>query len=375
MNFIVEYKKGQQGGNKGLPMGAGLERLSKAINGVQRARMYGLASAPKVGKSTLTDYGFVIQPLLYAIAHRISIEIIYFSLEIDRVSKEFDFAAYFFFHDFGIHWIELPPGITKDGDNKIQMSSDYLRGRMQDDNGEIIRVPKDIEDKLKIIYEKRIVPLFGEYDEKGGKIKNGYITIIEFKDNPTGIRKFLIAHAKKNGTFINDPGNTNRINSYIPRDPNKYTIIVTDHLRKLVRERGFTLKENVDKFIEYSVELRNWCAFTFIHIIHLNRSVTDVGRMRSFGDLLYPTSDDIKDTGNLSEEADYIFTMFNPNDSRYNLNKHFGLTIKDSKGNELFPNMRTIHLVESRHCTYPQHFRVNMEGAIKNFSELKINNK
>ena len=42
MNFIEEYKKGQTGGNKGLPMGEGLLNVTKAINGVQRARIYGL---------------------------------------------------------------------------------------------------------------------------------------------------------------------------------------------------------------------------------------------------------------------------------------------------------------------------------------------
>lgn len=47
MNLIEEYKKGQAGGNKGLYMGDGLENISKAINGVQRGRIYGVAAAPK----------------------------------------------------------------------------------------------------------------------------------------------------------------------------------------------------------------------------------------------------------------------------------------------------------------------------------------
>ena len=47
MNFIEEYKKGQNSGNKGLPMGEGLSNLSKHINGIQRARIYGIAAAPK----------------------------------------------------------------------------------------------------------------------------------------------------------------------------------------------------------------------------------------------------------------------------------------------------------------------------------------
>lgn len=75
---------------------------------------------------------------------------------------------------------------------------------------------------------------------------------------------------------------------------------------------------------------------------------------------------------NLAEDADYVFTMFNPNDQRYGLEKHFGTQIRDSKGNEIYPNMRTIHLVESRHCEFPQHFSVNMYGGYKNFETTKF---
>ena len=75
---------------------------------------------------------------------------------------------------------------------------------------------------------------------------------------------------------------------------------------------------------------------------------------------------------NLAEDCDYLFTLFNPNDERYNLSKHFGKKIKADNGDILYPNLRTVHLVESRHCMFPQHFRVNMEGNIKNFTKLEI---
>ena len=97
MNLIEEYKKGQTGANKGLNMGPGLSNISNAINGVQRARLYGIAAAPKAGKSTLCDYGFVINPILDAFRQNLPIEVIYFSFELDRVSKEFDFLVYFLF--------------------------------------------------------------------------------------------------------------------------------------------------------------------------------------------------------------------------------------------------------------------------------------
>lgn len=77
---------------------------------------------------------------------------------------------------------------------------------------------------------------------------------------------------------------------------------------------------------------------------------------------------------NLAEDADYVFTLFNPNDQRYNLQKHFGTQIRDTNGNEIYPNLITAHLVESRHCVYPQHFALNMFGGIKNFEVNKLIN-
>ena len=47
MNLIEEFKKGQEGGNMGLPLGDGLVNISNYINGVQKGRIYGVAAAPK----------------------------------------------------------------------------------------------------------------------------------------------------------------------------------------------------------------------------------------------------------------------------------------------------------------------------------------
>ena len=118
------------------------------------------------------------------------------------------------------------------------------------------------------------------------------------------------------------------------------------------------------------VELRNWCDYTFIPIIHTNRNLTN--SLALGGDEVYPTGDDIKDTGNLSEECNYLFTLFNPNDSKYNLDKHFDLKIRDDFKNPIYPNYRSAHLVESREVICPQHFRYEMYGNVKNFKQLKI---
>lgn len=297
MNFIEEFKKGQSGGNKGLPMGDGLIHLSNTLNGIQQGRIYGLAAPPKAGKSTLADYSFLIQPCLYVLENNIPAEWIYYSLEIDRVSKEFDVASFFLHSDFGITHVRLEDQ-TKDGDDSIPLSAEYLRGRIIDDAGEIIKIKPAIYEALKEVYVKRIIPIFGEFSKEGIQLKPGLVTFIEQKDNPTGIMKYLMRHASKNGKFVEaGSGNFTRITGFKPTNPEKYTVIIFDHLRKLIPERGWGMKQTVDKMIEYQVEIRNWTKYTFLDIIHTNREMVSQERLRFAKDMLYPTSDDIKDTG------------------------------------------------------------------------------
>jgi len=282
------------------------------------------------------------------------------------VKKEFDFASFFFFKDYGIS------EITHNGETYL-LSSRYLLGKLQDREGEVIPLTEEHKTILEDIYTNRIIPLFGEYNSKGIKLKEGVIQFMEDRDNPTGMRNTILEYARKNGEFTfqeyeaTEDGKKvkkNRLLGYVHKDKQKRTIIITDHIRKLKRERGYSMKENMDKWIEYSVELRNFCHYTFVHIVHLNRSISNIERLKFNGEYIYPTGEDVKDSGNLSEECDYLFTLFNPTDEKYGLTTHFGHQLHE------YPNYRSIHLVESRDTECPQHLAVQMYGNIKHFKTL-----
>lgn len=375
MHFIEEFKKGQLGGNKGLSLGKELQHIDKAINGVQKGKIIAVAGASKSGKSTFVDYAFVIQMYLDSLLNNIPLEIIYYSFEIDRVSKEFDFATYFLFHDYGIENVILNEGVKytlrENIMTTIPLSSDYLRGRLQDDDGNIIKVKDSIKQALITVYQNRIIPLFGEYSVSGKLINQGLIKFITNQDNPTGIYKGLLNHANENGVFIKHPIN-HRLEGYVSNNKDLYTIVIVDHVRKVHLEQGFQMKQAVDKLSEYMVILRNLCNYTFVPIIHTNRNGLDTESLKYAKDELYPTSENLKDSGNIAEDCNYLFTIFSPNDEKYRLQTHFGLKIKDNNNNPIYPNMKTIHLVESRHCIYPQHFRTEMIGNLKTFKQLKI---
>jgi len=370
-NFIETYKAGKAGRNKGLS--TGIDALDRAINGIQRGTSYGLAAAPKCGKTTLADFGWVISPYLEALKKGTldKIEWIYLSYEIDRVSKEFKYAAYFMYHDFGINTFSYKG-------KSYMMNQDYLMGRMlyqrEDGESEVIPVTDEHESMLKQIYINRIVPMFGEYDADGKQIKKGKIEFIEDPENPTGVRNMLMRKANEEGEFIKTPytvvdekGNPvtkERITGYKPNDPDKFVIVVTDHTRKLRRERGFTMKENIDKWLEYTTWLRNICKYTFLTICHSNRGLANVDRLKFAGEYIFPTADDVKDSGNLAEECTILLTLFNPNDEKYNLEKHMDVVLSE------YPYYRSIHIAESRYTECPAHVQVNMFGGINLFTPI-----
>lgn len=370
-NFVETFKLGKLGKNFGLT--TGIPPLDIALNGIQKKASYGLAAAPKTGKTTLVDYAFVLSPYLQCIELGIldNIEWIYLSGEIDRVSKEFKFASFFMWKDYGI------ANFTYKG-KLYPMTMDYLMGialhKLEGNKSEIIPITEEHEAILKQIYVDRIVPLFGEYNAEGEQVQKGKIIFIEELQNPTGLNKMLIHHAEQHGKFVRasyytkgDNGEKvakTRITGYIPDNPDKFTFIITDHIRKLPRERGFTMKENIDKWLEYATILRNRCSWTFAHVMHSNRNLANPERLRYAGEFIFPTADDCKDSGNPAEECTVFMTLFNPNDEKYNLKKHFGVELAD------YPNYRSIHITESRNTECPVHIQTNMVGGINVFTSL-----
>lgn len=370
MNLKTAFEKGKQGFAKGLP--TGLLALDKTMRGIQQKMIYGIAGGPKSGKSTFADFSFLLSPFDFMLTQgRLDeVEWIYYSFEIDRISKEFKFACYYMGTLYGVFNF-------KHKNKYYDMSPDYLMGKLIDDDGETIIVQPEHEEMLKFIYVNRIIHIFGEYNEQGEKIARGKVDFITHKENPTGLRKHLFQVAAQNGELQYENYNVEedqggrmvwvtkkKMNGYIPKDPKKFVIVITDHLRKIPKERGYAMKENVDKYLEYQVEMRDLFKFTFVDIIHTNRNMASVDRMKHSGEFLYPTGDDLKDTGNLSEDCNILFTVFNANDQKYNLVKHFGVELKD------YPRYRSIHIVESRDTDCPAHFQTNMWGGSNIFNSI-----
>lgn len=201
-----------KGGNEGLE--SGMRRISEAIDNIQRETNYVVFGQPKTFKTKFTDAFFILHPYMkYGTG---MMDYTYYSLEVSRIKKVAEWIAFFFWYD-----------------HKLKYSAGHIMSRAN----------KKVKDEhlkfVEQILKKRIIPLLGEYDQHGKRIKPGVIDFIEEKDNPTGVYHYLINKAKDHGEIISEEYTTEdasgkkvkkqRMVGFNDNDPTKYRLVIMDH--------------------------------------------------------------------------------------------------------------------------------------------------
>lgn len=345
-DFWLKFEQGRRGENTGLKVG--LEEVGKAIDNIQKETNYVIMGQPKTFKTKFTDTFFILQP--YLLNESSLLDYTYYSFEVSRIKKTAEWIAFFFWTDYKIKYSASQ--IMSRGDKKIK--DEHI---------------KYVEE----ILQKRIIPLLGEYDKSGKRIKRGIVDFIEDKDNPTGILNYLINKAKTHGDIIEDEYETiennlkvtkKRISGFVDREP-KYRLVICDHIRLLKRERGFSMKDNIDKYSEYTIFLRNVFKYSFVDVVHSNRNVSSDDRVNAnTGRFLRPQIDDVKDSGNLAENANYLIALFNPYNYP-NINVHFDYNLSHWKG-----KYRSLHILAARDTEAPKDLFLVCDGGNSIFREL-----
>lgn len=241
MTFRERIEDGLNGKFQGLSNG--LDRINRYLFGIQRACYYLIGGLSGSAKTTLVDF-MLINAIRDAEAKNIPINIFYYSLEIDEFSKKANWLSVLIYNK---HKIVISPEKIK-GLGSFRLTEEEQRLV----NSEI--------DELEKLWSK--------------------ITWIWESTNPTGIYKNAWSHMSKRGKFIKEPytdehGNSQeRIVKFVNNNPHEYNVIVGDHLALLNLERGFTLKDNLDKNSEYCVRLRNLFGMTIIWLQQFNQGLT-----------------------------------------------------------------------------------------------------
>lgn len=258
----------------------GLNRINDYIFGIQRScyTLYGGGSGS--GKTTLIDY-----QLLCAIedaeSKNITINIIYYSWEIDELTKKANWLSVLIYKKYGI---TIPPEKIK-GLGKFRLTDD----EQQLVFSEIPEVER-IFNKINWIWQ----PL-----------------------NPTGCYKYWWEFMKTRGTFKTEPyvdendKPQERIVSFELNDPTEYNIVVMDHVSLAKLERGFSLKQNLDKLSELTVSCRNMFKMTFLYLQQFNNQLSSIDRMKFKGADISPQQTDFRDSGNLYIDSDIALGLMN----------------------------------------------------------------
>ena len=350
------FKKAVEDGIKGLNQGLniGLPRLNAYIHGLQKKYYYVIGGGPKSGKTAFLDNCFILQPYLNDIKpNNEPIEYHYFSMEIDLVEKIAKWVAYFMDIKYGIY-----------------CDSNYILGRTKE------KLTKEHLKLVDQIYDEDITRLFGNLDENGVPDKNSprLITFYQDKETPTSIFNTMFQIADNNGTILRENveevdefGTTTykkRIIGYIPKDPKKKIVCIVDHVALCKRNPGLTEKENIDKLSEGFVFLRNMFGMTIIVLSQFNRELESIDRLKLSRDNIAPSRADFKGTGNLTEDANLVIGILNPN-LYPNLSYHLDYKLEDW-GN----SYRSIHIVASRNVEGDINLSVILEGKTGRIKEL-----
>jgi replicative DNA helicase len=269
-----EIERGEQGLNTGIPF-EGFTTLSDHIQNIQQRR-YDLIFAPtSIGKSAFLDSTYVYGAINFLQSNPgyiHDLEIIYYSLEIppeDQIAK----------HIVGLLWKEH--GILSDV-NEIKSKGN-----------------KQIRPEVK--------KLLLDYEDRMNEIQDSYI---RFKTSlsPKSLFRDLVTYAEKRGVFQRDEeGN---ILSYTPNNPGLITLVIIDHIGHINYKDFNSKKEAIDMASKHLVFFRNMCNFSPVVVSQINRDKNQKHRQAEEGWM--PELQDIKDTGNLAEDANTVMGLESP---------------------------------------------------------------
>jgi replicative DNA helicase len=305
---------GLQGDYEGLDNG--LNRINNYIFGVQRACYTLIGGGSGAAKTTFLDFQ-ILNALQDAEARGISVNVIYYSWEIDKVTKKANWLSVLIYKKYGI--IIPPEKIKGLGKNRLT------------------------EDEQQLVFSE-----LEELEKLFSKIH-----WIWESQNPTGMNYYWWDFMKTRGTFnyenyVNEHGEQKkRIVNFESNDPTEYNIVAIDHVSLAKIEMGYTLKQNLDKLSEYTVTCRNLFKMTFIYLQQFNNQLSSVERMKFKGADISPQQSDFRDSGNLYIDSDIALGLMNAHKMdmdtclNYNINR-LGATYN------LRDNFRLLKVIKNR---------------------------
>jgi DnaB-like helicase C terminal domain len=317
INYFESLEKEiQKGLNEDL-IDMGFKRLNNYI-GLRKSTNYLIGGMTGSGKTSATDSIFVLNPYEWINSKyntsNLKLKIFYFSMERRKNVKLAKWISCKIFQD-----------------KEIIISPDKILGwtsknyKLTLDEHDLVLEQKDYINCL----------------------LNETVTLIENPQNPMGIKKVIDAYATANGTF-EEVDQFNKV--YIPNNSKEVVLVVKDHLGLLKKEtrkykngdvvRLSSKKEIIDAASEDDRKFRDVYGYSVIQVSQFNRSLSNPTRIKMGQD---PLLDDFKDTGNVTEDADVVLSLFDP--WRYNIEDPSGYDLqrlRTQNGSKMYRNLKIL---------------------------------
>lgn len=327
---LNEIENGRAGNNVGIPFS--LRKLNEFVPGIQKGAYYLFGAFTKEGKSTLTRQMFIYDVWDYVKLH-------------PEVTVDIDLYA---FEETAEIIIIL--GVSR------RLWQQY--GIIADVDTILSRGTKKCEDWLYELILKELKYFEGIED----------ILTIHSVDNPTGISKYLYNKALSHGTIIQkniqqDPEAMPiyRFDRYVPHNPNRYWIIMIDHIGLTLQESGKSMKEIIDDLSKKVVQIRNNFGATIVIIQQLTFDTVNDDRFKS--KRLTPTLADFSDSKFTTRDCTYCLALFSP--ARVELSTFHGYDIK-----RLGNSFRNLEILASRSGEANINLGLNFIGKTSVIREL-----
>jgi hypothetical protein len=288
-----------------------LPRLSTVLPGIEKGRYNLVSASPKAGKSQLTDFLYVYQPVEWILNNisSITLKIFYFSLEVSKESKIKAAMCYKLFKDYQIL---ISP----------QKLSSIFSGYILDDKIE------------SIINSREYIDWFSKFESM--------VTFYDTIRSPNSIFHLVKSYAEhpssgsytyKTISWQNEDGSyTPRSvrDKYFPVRPNEYVVVIVDHIGLLQTAPGETLHQAISKYSsEYCLEMRDKWGYSPV-IVQQQSADSSRAQFNYRGDTIIdkirPDSEGLADNKYTARDVDLMISLFYP--KRYNITKHDDINLE-----------------------------------------------
>lgn len=314
----------------------GLSRFEEHSPGIEQGTYYLNTANSKVGKTQITDWLYVFNPIRQIIDNNLNVKlkIFYFSLEMTAQEKMLSAFS-------NILWM-------KEG---IRIS------------------PKDLT-STKDILDAEILETVKKYDKYFKKIEE-LVTFIDDIRHPTGIYKTLEKYAHENGKMYykdikTSEGVVKSFDYYEPNDPDEYVMCVIDHIGLIDNQKfngkQLDLRESIGVLSsKYLVRLRN--RFNYIPVVIQQQASSQESIENAKANKLKPTLDGLGENKTTQRDCNVAFGLFSP--FRHEIPRYYNYDITFFRD-----NIRFLEILANRGGSGGAICPLYFDGAVNYFKEL-----